>query len=117
MSAQATAQGSASAKHQHAIVLSRASPEFTAMLRDVPGLERRIAHWLKYGSRPYLAFLIRTATSGNEGELACAWPCDEAELRKLVHEERDTVIEWKAAHTAADLVTNTLRDGPRWGRA
>jgi hypothetical protein len=104
---------------QHAIVLSRSSPEFTATLRDVPPLGLCIAHWLKYGSStPYLAFFIRVGPRDNEGELVYASPCDEAELRRLVHEQRDNVIEWKAAHTAADLVTNTLRGhSPHWGSA
>jgi hypothetical protein len=105
----------AAVKNRLAIILSRTSPEFTAALRDLPPIEIRIAEWVRRGSTPYLAFLIET--NGTPlGELVCALPCDDAELRTLVHEERDNVTEWMAAHTASDLVTNTLRAGGlRWG--
>src|SRR5690242_19056559 len=97
-----------------ALVLSLASPEFTESVRGQPALDRRINPWENRKLAPYLAVIV----SALDGELLTALPCDAAELRVLVHEERDRVGTWLAAHTAADLVTNTLRgNGPQWGSA
>jgi hypothetical protein len=99
-------------KNRLAIVLSLASPEFTEHMRGLPPLDRRINPWEARKLAPYLAFVVSMV----DGELLCAKPCDAAELRVLVHEERGNVGKWVAAHTAEALITNTLQaNGPHWG--
>jgi hypothetical protein len=110
----ATAKGAAAMKTRVVIVLSLASPEFTEALRGQFALDRRIKPWEARKLAPYLAVII----SAVDGELLTAMPCDAEQLRTLVHEERDHVGTWLAAHSAADLVTNTLRAAcPNWGSA